>query len=62
MRSAVGFCILAFSPGTFAGEPRIHRDLAYFQQQEQRRTLDVYITSESKSQPIIFWIPLAKQC
>jgi len=56
MRFAVGFCILAFSPVIFAGEPRIHRDLAYFEPKEQRRTLDVYTTTESKNQPIVFWI------
>ena len=56
MRFAVGFCILAFSPVTFAGEPRIHRDVAYFEPKEQRRTLDVYTTTDSKNQPIVFWI------
>ena len=56
MRFAVGFCILAFSPAIFAGEPRIHRDLAYFEPKEQRRTLDVYTTTESKNRPVVFWI------
>ena len=56
MRFAVGFCILAFSPVIFAGEPRIHRDLAYFEPKEQHRTLDVYTSAQSKNQPIAFWI------
>ena len=57
MRFALSFSMLAFSPVIFAGEPRIHRDLAYFEPKEQRRTLDVYTTTESKNQPIVFWIP-----
>ena len=56
MRFALGFCILAFLPVIFAGEPRIHRDLAYFEPKEQRRTLDVYTSTQSKNQPIVFWI------
>jgi arylformamidase len=56
MRFVVSFSILVLSSVIFAAEPRIHRDLAYFEPKEQRRTLDVYTTTDSKNQPIVFWI------
>src|SRR5690242_20614588 len=56
MRFVIRFCIIVIAPVIFAAEPRIHRDLAYFEPKEQRRILDVYNTTESKNQPIVFWI------
>jgi acetyl esterase/lipase len=40
----------------FAEEFRIHRDLAYAEPQEYRRTLDVYTSTESKDYPVVVWI------
>ena len=56
MRFVASFSILVLSSVIFVADPRIHRDLAYFEPKEQRRTLDVYTTTESKNQPIVFWI------
>lgn len=56
MRFVISFPILVLASMIFAAEPRIHRDLAYSEPKEQRRTLDVYNLTESKNQPIIFWI------
>jgi acetyl esterase/lipase len=56
MRFVVSFSALVLSSVTFAAEPRIHRDLAYFEPKEQHRTLDVYTSTENKNQPIAFWI------
>src|SRR5215831_14768815 len=56
MRFVVSLFILVLSSFVFAAEPRIHRDLPYFQPKERHRTLDVYTSTQSKNQPIAFWI------
>jgi arylformamidase len=56
MRFVISFSILVLSSVIFAAEPRIHRDLAYSEPKEHRRTLDVYTSTQSKNQPIAFWI------
>lgn len=56
MRFAVSLIMLALSPAIFAAEFRIHRDLAYVEPKERRRTLDVYTSTEGKDHPVVVWI------
>jgi acetyl esterase/lipase len=56
MRIAVSLTLLLLSTAAFAAEPRIHRDLAYFEPKEHSRTLDVYHSTDSKNDPVVVWI------
>jgi arylformamidase len=47
--------VLVVSP-LRAGEPKVHRDLAYGDPKNEHQTLDVYAPAEGKNHPIIFWI------
>jgi acetyl esterase/lipase len=48
--------ILLLSASALAGEPQVHRDLAYAEPKNERQTLDVYAPREGKKHPIVFWI------
>jgi arylformamidase len=56
MRYAISFTLLALSSLAFAGEPRIHRNLAYAEPGELSRMLDVYNSTDSKNAPVVVWI------
>ena len=51
MRFVVSFSIVVLSSVIFAAEPRIHRDLAYFEPKEQHRTLDVEDATTDPARP-----------
>jgi acetyl esterase/lipase len=54
MRTLIAFLLLA---GTAqAAEPKVHRDLAYAEPKNERRTLDVYAPTQGKGHPVIVWI------
>ncbi len=48
--------LLLIATAAFAGEPRIHRNLAYAGVQETSRMLDVYNSTDSKNAPVAVWI------
>ena len=54
MRTIITFLLLA-SP-LLAAEPKIHRDLAYVEPNNERQTLDVYAPAEGSDHPVVFWI------
>jgi acetyl esterase/lipase len=54
MRSISALLLLA-SP-LLAGEPKVHRDLAYGESKNERQTLDVYAPTEGKNHPVVVWI------
>ena len=56
MRFAASLTLLALSTAAFAAELRIHRDLAYAEPKEYRRTLNVFTSTESKNAPVVVWI------
>ena len=39
-----------------AAGPRIHRDIAYAEPENDRQTLDVYAPAEGRNHPIVIWI------
>jgi arylformamidase len=52
-------CILAFllsASTAYTAGPRIHRDLAYAEQKNERQTLDLYAPAVGKGHPVVFWI------
>ena len=49
--------LLLFLPAPLlAGEPKVHRDLAYAEPKTERQTLDVYAPTEGKNHPVVVWI------
>src|SRR4051812_25867279 len=48
--------ILLLSAPALAGEPQVHRDIAYAEPKIERQTLDVYAPKDGKKHPIVFWI------
>ncbi len=48
--------ILLLATPALAGEPQMHRDIAYAEPKNERQTLDVYAPREGKNHPIVFWI------
>jgi arylformamidase len=55
MRIITGILLLLPSP-LLAGEPKVHRDLAYAGPKGERQTLDVYAPSGGKNHPVVVWI------
>jgi arylformamidase len=54
MKAVAAFLLLGAS--ALAGEPKVHRDLAYAEPKNERQTLDVYAPAEGKDHPVVFWI------
>ena len=50
------FLFLLLTAPAFAADPRIHRDLAYAEPENERQTLDVYSPAEGEDHPIVVWI------
>jgi acetyl esterase/lipase len=48
--------ILLLAAPALAGDPQVHRDLAYAEPKNERQTLDVYAPRQGKIHPIVFWI------
>jgi DUF1680 family protein/acetyl esterase/lipase len=48
--------ILLLAASALAGEPQVHRDLAYAEPKNERQTLDVYAPREGNNHPIVLWI------
>jgi acetyl esterase/lipase len=56
MRITAALLALAFAPPLLAGEPKVHRGLAYAEPKHERQTLDVYAPAEGKDLPVVLWI------
>lgn len=54
MRTIAAFLIVAAT--AHAAEPQVHRDIAYAEPKNERRTLDVYAPAEGQNHPVIVWI------
>ncbi len=54
MKTAV--LALLFATPALAADMQVHRDLAYAEPKNERRTLDVYKPTDGKDRPIVFWI------
>jgi acetyl esterase/lipase len=52
---AVLFVVFLASP-LLAAEPKVHRDLAYGEPNNERQTLDVYAPAEGVNHPVVVWI------
>jgi len=48
--------LLLLATPALSEEPQGHRDLAYAEPKNERRTLDVYAPKEGRNHPIVFWI------
>jgi arylformamidase len=48
--------LLLLATPALAGEPQVHRDIAYTQPKIERQTLDLFAPREGKKHPIVFWI------
>jgi acetyl esterase/lipase len=56
MRTATPLFVLLVAPPLLAGEPQVHRSLAYAEPRNERQTLDVYSPTEGKKLPVVVWI------
>jgi arylformamidase len=54
MRTILALLVLALP--ALAGEPQVHRDLAYAEPKNDRQILDVYSAAEGKDHPVVVWI------
>lgn len=48
--------LLLLSAPLVAAEPKVYRDLAYAEPNNERQTLDVYAPAEGKDHPLVVWI------
>jgi arylformamidase len=48
--------LLLLATPALAGEPQVHRDIAYAEPKNERQTLDLFAPREGKKHPIVFWI------
>jgi arylformamidase len=55
MRTIPAF-LLIFASTVHAGEPKVHRDLAYAEPKNERQTLDVFAPAEGENHPVVVWI------
>src|SRR3954454_3668140 len=56
MRSLTVLVVLVLAFSVRALEPKINRDLAYAEPENERQTLDVYAPPEGKNHPVAVWI------
>lgn len=56
MRTIAAFLVVCLAFPLLAGEPKVHRDLAYVEPRNERQMLDVYAPAEGKDHPIVVWI------
>jgi acetyl esterase/lipase len=56
MRTAAPLLVLLVACPLLAGEPQVHRGLAYAEPKNERQQLDVYAPTEGKKLPVVVWI------
>ena len=56
MCSRYTLILLLLAVPALAGEPQVHRDIAYADPKTERQTLDLFVPREGKNHPIVFWI------
>lgn len=56
MRTIAAFLVLFLAFPLLAGEPKVHRNLAYAEPKNERQMLDVYAPTEGKNHPVVLWI------
>jgi len=56
MRALAALLVALLASPLAAGEPKVHRDLAYGDPENERQTLDVYAPAEGASHPVVVWV------
>jgi acetyl esterase/lipase len=56
MRSSAALVVLVLASPLLAGEPKVHRGLAYAEPKNERQMLDVHAPAEGKNHPVVVWI------
>src|SRR4051794_21169306 len=56
MRTATPLLVFLVACPLLAGEPQVHRGLAYAEPKNERQTLDVYAPTKGKKLPVVVWI------
>ena len=56
MRTLAAFLVALLAAPLVAGEPKVHRDLAYGDPKSDRQTLDVYAPAEGVNHAVVVWI------
>ncbi len=56
MRIITVLFVVSLASPLLAAEPKIHRDLAYGEPNNERQTLDVYAPAEGVNHPVVVWI------
>jgi acetyl esterase/lipase len=56
MRTLAALLVALLASPLVAGEPKVHRDLAYGDPKIERQTLDVYAPAEGANHPVVVWI------
>src|SRR4051812_25315597 len=56
MRTAAPLLVLLVASPLLAGEPQVHRGLAYAEPKNERQKLDVYAPTKGKKLPVVVWI------